>query len=377
MRNLFFAIAIVSIIIVFNACSSSGGNDPGSEYMPDMYHSIAYEANLEDYYYYNTWGSKEDYYKLAQPRKPVAGTIPRGYAGGGKVKFMNGSASNSAIAIPVTAPVPYYYKDTEEERTRATNEIINNPFPITAKGLEMAKPLYEINCGICHGNKGDGNGWLVDEKNLSAAYPAQPANFLSDEFVAASNGRYYHAIMHGKNVMGGYADKLSYEERWQVIHYIRSLQAKDKKLEYNDKINTLNSVDMPKASSQFVALSSDYKSSIKGSHHHDNMDGHEGLHHHQGHEGHEHGAGHGHGHEHSHDGKGHSDGHSHDGDGHSHSDGHSHEGDGHSHSQKGDADGKKKKKGILKKAIEKGGKAIDKAGDKIKSIGKKNKNKGE
>ncbi len=63
--------------------------------------------------------------------------------------------------------------------------------------------------------------------------------------LAASNGRYYFAIMHGKNVMGGYADKISYEERWQVIHYIRSLQAKDKKLVYNEKENTLNEIDVP------------------------------------------------------------------------------------------------------------------------------------
>ena len=42
--------------------------------------------------------------------------------------------------------------------------------------------------------------------------------------------------MYGKNVMGSYKDKISYEERWQVIHYIRSLQAKDKKLEYSEQV---------------------------------------------------------------------------------------------------------------------------------------------
>jgi predicted peroxiredoxin len=31
--------------------------------------------------------------------------------------------------------------------------------------------------------------------------------------------------MHGKNVMLSHADKLSHDERWKVIHYIRSLQA--------------------------------------------------------------------------------------------------------------------------------------------------------
>jgi hypothetical protein len=40
--------------------------------------------------------------------------------------------------------------------------------------------------------------------------------------------------------MGGYADKLSYEERWQVIHYIRSLQAKEAQLQYSEIQNTFN-----------------------------------------------------------------------------------------------------------------------------------------
>ena len=71
-------------------------------------------------------------------------------------------------------------------------------------------------------------------------YPAQPANFLTDQFINASEGRLYFAIMHGKNVMGPYADKLNYEERWQVLHYIRGLQAKSKNLVYSEAGNTFN-----------------------------------------------------------------------------------------------------------------------------------------
>ncbi len=40
--------------------------------------------------------------------------------------------------------------------------------------------------------------------------------------------------------MGSYKDKLSYEERWQVIHYIRGLQATEKGLEYGPEVNTFN-----------------------------------------------------------------------------------------------------------------------------------------
>jgi hypothetical protein len=65
--------------------------------------------------------------------------------------------------------------------------------------------------------------------------------------------------MHGKNVMGGYADKLSYEERWNVIHYIRVLQAKETGTEYSESANTLNaSFGVPGASLAKPAVHEDH-----------------------------------------------------------------------------------------------------------------------
>lgn len=300
MKNFILAICISSILML-SSCSSADHNATGTEYMPDMFHSIAYEANLDDYYYYNTWGTESEYVKMAQPRKPVAGTIARGYAAPTATKYVDGSASTNAIAVPVNGSVPYYYNDTEEERTRAMNEIIKNPFPITAAGLKSGEELYNTFCAICHGVKGDGNGWLVDEANAKAVYPAAPANFLSETFTAVgnTNGRYYHSIMYGKNVMGGYADKISYEERWNVIHWIRSLQAKASEKEYNENINTLNSVDMTAAN--FTQMTSRMSTSADGHHdgamhhgdgvhHSDAMHGemhHEGAVHHSGDAGHD------------------------------------------------------------------------------------------
>jgi mono/diheme cytochrome c family protein len=261
-KQTFFLILFVGFLYI-TACSPAGGDKRGHEFMPDMAHSTAYDANIYDYYYYNTWGSEEDYKEFAMPKKPVKGTIARGHTSLVdhpdrlsrivSLKNFTGVNSPNAIAIPANGSVPYYYNDTEEERTRAMNEIIENPFPITSEGLAIGKELYVIYCGICHGDKGDGLGHLVREANPAigdpgGVYPAAPANFLLDDFVNASNGRYYHSIMYGKNVMGSYADKLSYEERSQVIHYIRSLQAKDKGLKYNEEENTFTEVDVPGAS---------------------------------------------------------------------------------------------------------------------------------
>jgi len=285
------------LVISFAACQQPGGESTGSEYMPDMAHSVAYEANTYNYYYNNTWGSEEEYYKYAQPRKSVPGTVARNAAG---------SAT-------------YAYGDTEEERTRAGNELVNNPYKITEAGLATGKELYNINCGICHGEKGDGNGYLV--RDDGGVYPVQPAIFTSDEFVAASNGRYYHSIMHGKNLMGAYADKLNYEERWQVIHYIRSLQAKDRKLVYTHLENTLNAVDQP--GGEVVQVAEVIES--HDSHDHHGADHHGAEHHDAGHHGADHHGVDHHGEKHDETGK-----HDHHGEEHKgvkHHDGNLHEGD--------------------------------------------------
>ena len=270
--------AVVLTICLFTACQQPGKNSTGSEYMPDMAHSVAYEANYYSYYYHNTWGSEDEYYKMASPRKPVKGTIARNAAG---------TANASALS--------YTYGDSDEERARAIAEIIDNPYPITDAGLAEGKELYDVMCGICHGEKADGLGYLV--RDDGGKYPAAPANLLLEEHVTASNGRYYHAIMHGKNVMGSYKDKLSYEERWNVIHYIRSLQAKEAKLEYNQMANTLNAVDRPAGEIVAVEMHDVDHGAMHDAHGDDH--GHEAGHHEEG-EGHEdHGhEGHDHGHDH-------------------------------------------------------------------------------
>lgn len=250
MKHIILAIAAAAILY---SCSPAGGEYPGSEYMPDMAHAVSQEANVYSYYYYNTWDSASTIRlkELAYPGLPVEGTVPRGYtslqyadaqgmSASDALSSLRGGESINSIALPINGHVPYYYGDTEDERLRATAEVIANPFPITGEGLARGQALYTIFCGVCHGEKGDGLGYLVSEENRNAKYPAAPANFLLDEHVNSSNGRYYHSIMYGKNVMGAYKDKLSYEERWQVIHWIRALQATEKKLEYSEQNNTLN-----------------------------------------------------------------------------------------------------------------------------------------
>ena len=193
-KNTVLALILGMVILFTVSCDPAGPNNTGTEFMPDMGHSLAYEANVYgDIRESNNW-DEESTFKvkdLSGPRLPVNGTVPRGYAGisaskGSEVTEMmdvlNGKAPNS-VYTPKNGHVGYYYADTEEERTRATAEVIDNPFPIEDARLKEAKELYNIFCGVCHGEKGDGNGYIYE----TGVYPAAPANFLSEEFIAASN----------------------------------------------------------------------------------------------------------------------------------------------------------------------------------------------
>jgi mono/diheme cytochrome c family protein len=254
-KTLFSSVfAGILLLIVYSSCAPAKGTNTGTEYMPDMGHAVSYEANVYNHYSRNTidndstWSRKQ----LSIPRNPVKGTIARGMAGG---EIKNVAENN--ILTTNNGSVPYYYADTEEERTRAMKEILKNPIPISANGLARGKELYNTFCGICHGEKANGLGYLYEGPN--AKYPAAPANLLKEDMVLSSNGRYYHAIMHGKNVMGGYSDKISYEERWQVIHYIRSLQAAEATKEYNEKVNTFNTTATPMSIVEAAKAAADAK----------------------------------------------------------------------------------------------------------------------
>ena len=51
MKISLYSIVVIFISLIFSQCSPADGNQTGHEYMPDMAHSIAYEANVNSYYY--------------------------------------------------------------------------------------------------------------------------------------------------------------------------------------------------------------------------------------------------------------------------------------------------------------------------------------
>jgi len=121
-------------------------------------------------------------------RQPVEGTIARGF-------------------------LPYPYKGAPE--TAEAN--LFNPLPISNAVLELGEKKYDSYCSPCHGYHGEG------DSRLRGQFP-NPPSLHSEKVRNWKDGRLYHIIVDGQNIMPGYSTQLTEDERWSVVHYIRVLQ---------------------------------------------------------------------------------------------------------------------------------------------------------
>ena len=84
--------------------------------------------------------------------------------------------------------------------------------------MEKAKGLFNIYCGICHGETGDGQGKLVKQGKFLGV-----PNYKDREI---NVGSVFHVETYGLNMMGSHANQLSKHERWLVASYVMDLKSK-------------------------------------------------------------------------------------------------------------------------------------------------------
>ncbi len=89
---------------------------------------------------------------------------------------------------------------------------------VDAQFMALGRDKYTIYCGVCHGALGDGNG--ITKPYGMGATPT----YHDERLRKMAEGEIFNTITLGKGNMGSYADKLSPEERWAVIAYVRALQ---------------------------------------------------------------------------------------------------------------------------------------------------------
>jgi mono/diheme cytochrome c family protein len=89
---------------------------------------------------------------------------------------------------------------------------------ITREFVERGQGRYQIYCAPCHGTLGDGNGITKSYGMLTTP------TYHDDRLRGMPEGELFNTITNGKNTMMPYADKLSPDDRWAVVAYVRALQ---------------------------------------------------------------------------------------------------------------------------------------------------------
>jgi mono/diheme cytochrome c family protein len=92
-----------------------------------------------------------------------------------------------------------------------------NPVAANAASIDAGRKTYMQRCAKCHGEKGEGDGPDAKELNL------HPAKFTASSVHEESDGALYWKITVGKKGMPDFGKRLSPNDRWNVINFVRTL----------------------------------------------------------------------------------------------------------------------------------------------------------
>lgn len=95
---------------------------------------------------------------------------------------------------------------------------IANPTPVSDASLENGRKHFDINCSVCHGMSGAGDG-------TATKYGMVPMSLLTQVTQNRTDGYIYGMIRNGRGLMPSY-NRIEEMDRWDVVNYLRGLQGK-------------------------------------------------------------------------------------------------------------------------------------------------------
>ena len=108
-----------------------------------------------------------------------------------------------------------YGPRTKEEALKLTN-----PTKATSDSISKGKRLFQVNCAACHGEIG--NKHVVYEAGKYLGAP----NIAESSYHDRTDGSLYSTIHFGNVIMYPVGWKISQDETWDIINYIRDTQTK-------------------------------------------------------------------------------------------------------------------------------------------------------
>lgn len=88
----------------------------------------------------------------------------------------------------------------------------------SSEALARGRERYDIYCIPCHGAAGDGQGYITRR-----GFP-NPPTFHSDRLREATDQHLFDVMSQGYGAMYPYADRITREDRWAIVGYVRALQ---------------------------------------------------------------------------------------------------------------------------------------------------------
>jgi mono/diheme cytochrome c family protein len=118
-------------------------------------------------------------------------------------------ADKSAQATPPTLVIP--------------PEAVKQPNPVkpTQESIAEGKHVYGIDCAMCHGANGSGNGDLAADMKLKLKDLRDPATARD-----LTDGAIFYIIQKGKGDMPAEGDRQAPAKIWDMVNYVRSLPPK-------------------------------------------------------------------------------------------------------------------------------------------------------
>jgi mono/diheme cytochrome c family protein len=97
---------------------------------------------------------------------------------------------------------------------------LKNPLQPSATALKSARDVYTDKCVHCHGDTGKGDGRDANR------YDPAPTDFTDVKRMSGvTDGELFYKISEGKKPMPVFKNKLTEDQRWGLVLFIRSLTA--------------------------------------------------------------------------------------------------------------------------------------------------------
>ena len=117
----------------------------------------------------------------------------------------------AAIVYSAVNKAPWSWPVPEEAKQ------LKNPLQPTAPALKSAREVYLDKCAHCHGDTGKGDG------RDASRYDPQPTDFTDAKRMnGVTDGELFYKISEGKKPMPVFKNKLTEDQRWELVLFIRS-----------------------------------------------------------------------------------------------------------------------------------------------------------